>query len=36
MADATPRTPWHLWLVGVFALLFNWYSRRMAKRGVLR
>jgi hypothetical protein len=23
MAVATPRTPWHLWLVGIVALLFN-------------
>lgn len=23
MAVATPRPPWHLWLVGVVALLFN-------------
>jgi hypothetical protein len=23
MADAIPRPPWHLWLVGVIALLFN-------------
>lgn len=23
MTDTTIKTPWHLWLVGVFALLFN-------------
>jgi hypothetical protein len=23
MTDAPPKAPWHLWLVGVFAVLFN-------------